>query len=145
MAGMWTSLLPILALVASWATPCPATPDTQEAAPETLRPHVPPAASKSVEIGDFYFKRKKYRGALSRYQEAIHTDPYYAPAYLGLGRAYEKMRLDQKALEAYHRYLDALPSTKEAEQAKEAHRAIERLEKKLKDHRPARIQRPGPP
>ncbi len=145
MAFMRICTLLAVALVASWAAPCPPTSATQEAAPETVRPYVPPAASKSVEIGDFYFRRKKYRGALSRYQEAIHTDPDYAPAYLGLGRAYEKMRLDQKALEAYHRYLDALPSTKEAEEAKEAHRAIERLEKKLKDHRPARKQQPGPP
>jgi tetratricopeptide (TPR) repeat protein len=93
--------------------------------------YITPPAWKSVEIGNFYLRRKSYRGALSRYQEAIHTDPGYAPAYLGLGKVYEKMGLKKKALEAYQRYLDELPSEKQADEAKDVHRAIERLQKEL--------------
>jgi tetratricopeptide (TPR) repeat protein len=93
--------------------------------------YITPPAWKSVEIGNFYFRRKSYRGALSRYQEAIRTDPGYAPAYLGLGKVYEKMGLKRKALEAYQRYLDELPSEKQADEAKDVHRAIERLQKEL--------------
>ena len=37
----------------------------------------------------------------------------------------------QKALENYQRYLDELPSKKQADEAKDVHRAIERLEMKL--------------
>ncbi len=105
--------------------------------PETAKPYVPPPARKSVEIGNYYLKKKKYNAALSRFQEAVGVDPYYAPAYLGLGKVYEKIGLKQKALGAYRKYLDALPSTKDAEEAKEAHRAIERLERQLKIIRPA--------
>jgi tetratricopeptide (TPR) repeat protein len=83
--------------------------------------------AKCTEIGDFYFKRKNYRGALSRYQEAADTDPHYARAYMGLGRAYEKLGLTQKALESYRKYLDMLPSDKDAENAKDVQRAIARL------------------
>ncbi len=96
------------------------------------KPFVPPPAWKSVEIANFYLKTKKYNSALSRYQEAVKTDPYYAPAYLGLGRVYEKIGLKQKALEAYQKYLDTLPTAKEAEEAKDVHQAIARLQSKLK-------------
>jgi tetratricopeptide (TPR) repeat protein len=98
---------------------------------EEEKAYVSPPAWKCVEIGDFYFKRKKYAGALSRYKEAVKVDPDYAPAYLGLGKVYEKIGLKQKALEAYRKYLDELPSAKQADEAKEAHEAIARLEKEL--------------
>ena len=94
--------------------------------------YVPPSARQSVEIGDFYFHRKDYPGALSRYEEAAKDDPYYAPAYLGLGKVYEKMGKKRKALAAYHKYLDALPSQKQADEAKGAHKAIRRLVRELK-------------
>ncbi len=95
------------------------------------KPYVPPSAAKSVEIGDYYLKTKKYNAALSRFQEAVKSDPDYAPAYLGLGKVYEKIGLRQKALAAYQKYLDALPSAKDAEDAKQVHQAIARLERGL--------------
>ncbi len=94
--------------------------------------YVPPSARQSVEIGNFYFHRKDYRGALSRYKEAARDDPYYAPAYLGLGKVYEKMGEKRKALAAYRKYLDTLPSEKQADEAKGAHKAIRRLERQLR-------------
>ena len=106
----------------------PARPESDE---ET-KPYTPPSASKSVTVGDYYLKKKKYNAALSRYQEAVTTDPNYPPAYLGLGKVYEKIGLKQKALQAYQKYLDALPSEKEADEAKQVHRAIDRLERALK-------------
>ncbi len=93
--------------------------------------YVPPPAPKSVEIGNFYFRKKDYRGALSRYREAIHTDPDYAPAYLGLGKVYEKTGRLRQALKAYQHYLDALPSARQAAEAKDAHKAIARLKEQL--------------
>jgi tetratricopeptide (TPR) repeat protein len=121
-------LLALMAVVGS--TPAAR---AQKAAPTSQADpdYVTPPAWKSVEIGDFYFRRKSYRGALSRYQEAIHTDPGYAPAYLGLGKVYEKMGLKKKALKAYQRYLDELPSEKQADEAKDVHRAIERLKREV--------------
>lgn len=94
-----------------------------------------------MEVGDFYLKRKAYRAALSRYQEAARTDPYYAPSYLGMGKVYDRLGLRQKALENYRKYLDLLPSSKEAEQARDVHQAIARLERQLKSSKfPARAQ-----
>jgi len=96
---------------------------------DTTKPYEPPSASKSVEVGNFYLRRKRYNAALSRFQEAAATDPYYAPAYLGLGKVYEKIGLKQKALDAYHKYLDKLPSEKQAEEARDVRKAIDRLER----------------
>jgi len=61
----------------------------------------------------------------------LKDDPHYAPAYLGLGKVYERMKEKQKALDAYERYLDELPSAKEASDARDAQRAIARLRKQL--------------
>lgn len=109
---------------------------------EAPKTYVAPSASKSVEIGNFYLRKKKLNAALSRFEEAVKTDPYYAPGYLGLGKVYEKIGLKQKALKAYQNYLDTLPSAKDAADAKEVHEAMARLERALK---PAHALRPGAP
>jgi tetratricopeptide (TPR) repeat protein len=107
-------------------------------APEDSWKFTSPSPAKSVEIGNYYLRRKKLKAALSRFQEAVKTDPHYAPAYLGLGKVYEKIGLKQKALEAYERYLDELPSTKDAEEAKGVQEAVVRLQKQVKPaHHPA--------
>jgi tetratricopeptide (TPR) repeat protein len=91
-------------------------------------PYVSPGAVKDVEVGDFYLKRGKYRAALSRYQEAVASNAYYAPAYLGLGKVYDHLRDKPKALDNYRKYLDLLPSAKDAENARDVQKAIARLE-----------------
>lgn len=117
---------------------------TESEAPDKPKALVPPPAWKSVEIANFYLKRKKYNAALSRFQEALKTDPYYPPAYLGLGRVYERIGLKQKALEAYRNYLDILPSAKDAQEAKEVHEAITRIERGLKTRRSSRAKAAPP-
>jgi tetratricopeptide (TPR) repeat protein len=107
--------------------------------------YVPPSARQSVEIGNFYLRRKDYRGALSRYEEAARDDPYYAPAYLGMGKVYEKTGRKRKALGAYHKYLDVLPSQKQADEAKSVHKAIRRLERQLAREHKSRAARQQPP
>lgn len=106
-----------------------ALPEAGSEEPEHI--HVGQPAWKSTEVGDFYLRRKSYRAALSRYKEAVETDPYYPQAYLGLGKVYDRLGLRQKALENYQKYLDLLPSSKEAEEAREVHKAIARLKKKI--------------
>lgn len=90
-----------------------------------------PGPTKCVEIGNVYLHKGDLKGALSRFQEAVQDNPHYAPAYLGLGKVYERMKEKQKALEAYERYLDELPSAKSAAEAKDAQRAIARLRKEV--------------
>jgi len=127
------ALLPVLVFHTSGPVNCaqqqPAQPAVDEGDP--IRAYVSPSAAKSVEIGHFYLRRKKFNAALSRFQEALKTDPYYAPAYRGLGKVYEKMGLWQKALDAYRKYLDELPSAQDAQEATSIHKAITRLEKQL--------------
>src|SRR5208337_4711382 len=98
---------------------------------DPVRSYAPPSASKSVEIGDYYLRRKKFNAALSRFQEALKTDPHYAPAYRELGKVYEGMGQPQKALDAYRKYLDELPSAKDAREAKNINKAIARLQKEI--------------
>jgi len=105
--------------------------------PEEKPLYVPPGPAKSVEVGNFYLRKRDYRAALSRFKEAADADPTYADAYLGLGKVYEKIGLKRKALDAYRKYLDALPSEKDAEDAKAVHRAMARLERQTKA-RPSR-------
>ncbi len=90
-----------------------------------------PGPAKCVEIGNVYLHKGALEGALSRFEEALKANPHYAPAYLGLGKVYERMKKKQKALEAYQRYLDELPSAKDAADAKDAQRAVARLQKEL--------------
>ena len=107
----------------------PARPPANNA--EAPHPYISPSASKSVEIGDYYLRRKKFKAAMSRFQEALKTDPHYAPAYRELGKVYEGMGQPQKALDAYRKYLDELPSAQDAREDKRIHKAIARLEKQL--------------
>jgi len=128
--------LVIAAFLLALAAGLPSPRAAQDAEPPhweaEAQPYVAPPAWKSVEVGDFYLRRKRYRAALSRYQEAAKTDPYYAPSYLGMGNVYDRLGLKQKALENYRKYLDLLPSSKEAEEAREVHKAIARLERQLR-------------
>jgi tetratricopeptide (TPR) repeat protein len=98
---------------------------TAEVVDESSPPRV------SVEIGNFYLHKKAYRGALSRFREAVRDDPDYAPAYLGLGQVYEKLGRKGEALAAYETFLDKLPSERDAQRAKGAHKAIMRLKREL--------------
>lgn len=130
-SGVWILCGLVLGL---WAA-LPAFAQGDELAEESEAPpkqYHPPPAWKSVEIANYYLRTKKYRAALSRFKEAVQTDPDYAPSYRGLGQVYEKLGFRQKALEAYRKYLDALPSAKEAEQATEVHQSIARLEQRVK-------------
>ena len=98
---------------------------------DPVRAIASPSAVQSVEIGDFYLKRGKYKAALSRFQDALKTDPHYPPAYRELGKVYEKMGFWQKSLDAYRKYLDELPSAQDAREAKSIHKAIARLSKEI--------------
>jgi len=107
------------------------------------KPYVSPPAWKSVEVGNFYLRRKRYRAALSRFREGAKTDPYYAPAYLGMGNVYYRLGLKEKALENYRKYLDLLPSSKQAEEARDVHKAINRLERQLRSSHPSSRTQPA--
>jgi len=133
-----TALSLVLSVVAMSGQDTNAPPPQQ---PDDNWHYQSPGPARCVEVGDFYLHKGKLPAALSRFQEAIRINPHYAPAYIGLGKVYEKMGQKQKALTSYRQYLDELPSDKDAEQAKAAQRAIARLQQEIG---PSRSPTPRP-
>lgn len=84
----------------------------------------PHKAAKDIEVGDYYFKRKNYIGAESRYREALVYKENDAVATYKLALCLEKLNRLDEALTQYESYLKILPFGPEAGEAK---RAIERL------------------
>jgi tetratricopeptide (TPR) repeat protein len=84
----------------------------------------PHKAAKSVEVGDFYFKRKNYRAAEDRYREALRYKDNDAVATIRLAVCLEKLGILDDARAEYESYLKILPH---GPQAMEAQKAIDRL------------------
>jgi tetratricopeptide (TPR) repeat protein len=80
----------------------------------------PHKAEKDVEVGDYYFKRKNYRAALSRYQEALYYKYDDAVATFRLGVCQEKLGDEAEARKAYAAYLKILPHGPFATEAQQA-------------------------
>jgi tetratricopeptide (TPR) repeat protein len=87
-------------------------------------PWDPHRAAKDIEVGDFYFKKKNYSAAESRYREALYYKDNDAIAVYHLALCLEKLDRPGEAREQYESYLKILPHGPEAENAK---KAIERL------------------
>jgi tetratricopeptide (TPR) repeat protein len=84
----------------------------------------PHKAAKNVEVGDYYFKRKNYHAAESRYREALLYKNNDASATFHLAECLEKTDRPEEALLGYESYLKILPHGPEAEKAQ---KAVERL------------------
>src|SRR5262245_31690808 len=65
----------------------------------------PLEAERDLKVGNYYFKKGNYKGALNRFREATRWNPSFAEAYLRLGETEEKLKDKPAALEAYARYL----------------------------------------
>ena len=90
-----------------------------------FHPWNPHKAAKDIEVGDYYFKRKNYRGAESRYREALYYKDNDAVATFRLAVCLEKMDQPGEARKEYESYLKILPH---GSQAEEARKAIDRLQ-----------------
>lgn len=84
----------------------------------------PHKAAKSIEVGDYYFKRKNYRAAEDRYREALRYKDNDAVATIRLAVCLEKLGIFDDARAEYESYLKILPH---GPQAMEAQKAIDRL------------------
>jgi tetratricopeptide (TPR) repeat protein len=100
-----------------------------------FHPWDPHKAAKDVEVGDFYFKRKNYIGAESRYREALLYKDNDAIATFHLAVCLEKMGRPDEARKEYESYLKILPHGPEAEAAQ---RAIGRLQGAAGEAKPAK-------
>ena len=74
----------------------------------------PLQAEKEIRVGDFYFKKGKYRAAAERFREATKWNNGSAEAWLRLGEAEEKQKDPHAAKDAYAKYLDLSPDAKNA-------------------------------
>ena len=93
----------------------------------------PHKAAKDIEVGDYYFKRKNYIGAESRYREALVYKENDAVAMYKLAVCLEKMNRPDEALSQYEGYLKILPHGPEAA---EANKAMERLKSPAANAKP---------
>jgi tetratricopeptide (TPR) repeat protein len=84
----------------------------------------PHKAEKDVEVGDFYFRRKNYRAALDRYQEALYYKYNDAVATFRSAVCEEKLGDLEEARKGYQAYLKILP---QGLFSAEAHQALQRL------------------
>jgi tetratricopeptide (TPR) repeat protein len=89
-----------------------------------FHPWDPHKAAKDIEVGDFYFKKKNYLGAESRYREALYYKDNDAVATYRLAVCLEKMDQLSEAQKEYENYLKILPY---GPQAADAKKAIDRL------------------
>jgi len=101
-------------------------PEVQEQEPpeedESLKPKEytfnPLEAEKNLKVGNYYFKKGNYKGALNRFREATKWNVNYAEAYLRLAESEEKLKDGKAAHEAYAKYLELAPESKEAASVK---------------------------
>jgi tetratricopeptide (TPR) repeat protein len=87
---------------------------------QEFHPWDPHKAEKDVEVGDFYFKRKNYRAALDRYQEALYYKNNDAVATFRQAVCQEKLGEGDDARKSYTAYLTILPEGPFAAEAKDA-------------------------
>lgn len=101
----------------------------------------PHKAQKSVEVGDFYLKRKNYAAAIDRYREALQYKPNDAIATFRLAQALEQDQKFDDARKEYANYLKILPH---GPSAADARKALERLHKTAANHSSgkANLQKP---
>jgi tetratricopeptide (TPR) repeat protein len=78
----------------------------------------PLQAASEMRVGNYYFKRGKYRAAAQRYHEASLWNPTLAEAYLRMGEADEKQHDKKAAKESYIKYLEVAPDAKDAPEVK---------------------------
>ena len=102
------------------------TPEPDTSGIQEFHPWNPLKASKDVEVGDFYFKRKNYKAALDRYKEALYYKDNDALASFRLAVCQEKLGDKAEARKYYEQYLKILP---EGPFAKDAHAALDKLAK----------------
>lgn len=108
---------------------------TSNADVNEMHPWDPHKAVKDIEVGDFYFKRKNYRAAESRYREALLYKDSDAIATYRLAVCLEKLERPEESREEYESYLKILPHGPEAEHAR---KAIDRLKSPAAKSSPAK-------
>jgi tetratricopeptide (TPR) repeat protein len=104
--------------------------DEPEADVQEMHPWNPYRAMKDDEVGDYYFKRKSYKAALARYQDALIWKEKDAVANFRIAQCYEKLDQPDQAIPHYEEYLKILPDGPYAKEARKALQKLKRAEAK---------------
>jgi outer membrane protein assembly factor BamD (BamD/ComL family) len=78
----------------------------------------PLEAERNLKVGDFYYKKSDYLGALSRYKDATRYNPSSAEAFLKVAEAEEKLHHAGNAKAAFEKVIKLAPDSKFAAEAK---------------------------
>ncbi len=88
----------------------------------------PVSAARDVDVGDYYYRQKNYRGALMRYADAAKSKPGDAAIHLRMGRGWEKLGAPERAYLEYDATVRVEPEGKSAAEAQDA---MQRLKPEL--------------
>jgi predicted Zn finger-like uncharacterized protein len=69
-------------------------------------------------LGYCHLDAREFASAHARFQAALAVSPRYQPALYGVAETYQQQGLDQRAIEAYERYLEMHPSGTRSEMAR---------------------------
>ena len=78
----------------------------------------PLESDRNIRVGNFYFNKRDYRGALGRYERASKFNPNSAEAFFKIGEAEEKLHDAEKAKLAFKKVVDLAPDSKLGREAK---------------------------
>jgi tetratricopeptide (TPR) repeat protein len=93
---------------------------------QEFHPWNPLKAVKDIEVGDYYFKRRNYKGALERYKEALYYKDGDAEASFRVAECEAKLGDKAEAKKYYEQYLKTLP---DGPHAKEARATLDKMAK----------------
>ncbi len=95
-----------------WSSSATDTPDPAEIAMRE--------AARNREAGEIYYHDKNYKGAESRFREALDYQPGDAMSRFALAQSLEKLGRKAEARSEYQGYLSILPDGRSAARAKKA-------------------------
>jgi tetratricopeptide (TPR) repeat protein len=79
------------------------------AEPSSLLPKAEREFGKDLEVGDLYFKERNFRGAESRFLDALNYHPEDSVALLKLAQTEDKLGKIDDARDLFQTYLDKFP------------------------------------
>jgi tetratricopeptide (TPR) repeat protein len=118
-------LLPFVAVAQSQQTPPPQQVPDESTLPEedeSVAPEKfvlnPLESERNISVGNYYWRKGKYRAALNRYERATKYNPNSAEAFFKVGEAEEKLKNSDAAKTAYQKVITLAPDSKLAREAK---------------------------
>jgi tetratricopeptide (TPR) repeat protein len=72
----------------------------------------PLESDRNIKVGNFYWNKKDYRGALDRYKDATRYNPRSPEAFLKVAETEEKLHNEESAKAAYQKVISLAPDSK---------------------------------